>query len=182
MRTPSTLLIAIAATAAVVASGGCSVQRARFPEDWIGSWRGELELPPTPKTPDKVMMELGISRTADPDRYGWTIVYETPDGRQVREYELFVRDRAQGRYAIDERNGIVLEARESGGALYSWFSLGGSNVLVREELVRDAGAERIEVEFVTALDRDTATTGPNAEVRSLVPVSVQRASLRRTAG
>jgi len=175
-------LHATAAAAAIALLAGCSPQRARFPDDWIGSWRGELEMPPTAKTAGPVVMELAISRTDDPDRYGWTIVYDAPEGRQVRAYELLARNRMEGRYATDERNGIVLEAREFGGALYSWFSLGGSNVLVREELVRDAGAERIEVEFVTALDRDAVTTGPNAEVRSLVPVSVQRASLRRTAG
>ena len=109
-------------------------------------------------------------------------VYDGAAGRQVRAYELLTRDPASGRYATDERNGIVLEARYLEGALYSWFSIQGSNILVRESLVREPfAADAISVEFVTALDRDTQTTGPAGEVRSLVPVSVQRATLRRQA-
>lgn len=126
-------------------------------------------------------MELVIGPSIAADRLVWTIVYDGAAGRQVREYQLLTRDPAAGSYAIDEHNGIVLEARVHGEALYSWFSIGGANVTVREQLVRDANGERIEVEMVTAADRDTLATGPDGEVRSLVPISVQRASLRRTA-
>jgi len=177
IRFATMVAAAIAASVAV----GCSPQRGHFPDDWVGSWRGEIEMPPARTAAGPVIMELAIERTDDPDRFGWTIVYDAPEGRQVRAYELVARNRAEGRYAIDERNGIVLEAREFDGVLYSWFSIGGSNILVREALLRGPDGECVEVEFVTALDRDTVTTGPNAEARSLIPVSVQRAQLRRTA-
>ena len=157
------------------------VAPARFPEDWTGHWSGTLSMHGARPSEGEVRMELVIGPSVADDRLAWRIVYDGASGRQVREYQLLTRDRAAGSYAIDERNGIVLEARLHGGALYSWFSIGGANVTVREQLVRDADGERIEVEMVTAADRDTLTTGTNGEVRSLVPVSVQRASLRRMA-
>lgn len=127
-------------------------------------------------------MELIVGRTADPTRFAWTIVYDGEAGRQVRAYELLTRDASEGRYAIDEHNGIVLEARYLEGSLYSWFSIAGSNILVKESLMRAPFVDdAIAVEFVTALDRDTQTTGTGGEVRSLVPVSVQRAMLQRQA-
>ena len=167
-------------------SFGCARSSARFPDDWVGTWRGALLVPAGGSAgagaPEEVTMELVIARTDDPMRFAWTIVYDGAAGRQVRAYELLTRDAASGRYATDERNGIVLEARYLEGALYSWFSIQGSNILVRESLVREPFAtDAISVEFVTALDRDTQTTGPAGEVRSLVPVSVQRATLRRQA-
>jgi hypothetical protein len=173
---------ATAVATAAMAVAGCTTTPPRFPDDWVGSWRGSLVVPSASGAPQDVVMELVIARTDDPARHAWTIVYDGPAGRQVRAYELVTRDAAAGRYAIDEKNGIVLESSHIDGALYSWFSIAGSNVLVREELVRDAFADdAISVEFVTALDRDTKTTGPAGEARSLVPVSVQRAMLRRQA-
>jgi hypothetical protein len=150
-----------------------------FPDAWVGAWSGTLEMLGERPSEGSIRMELVIAPTAASDRYRWTIIYDGAAGRQERNYELVVRDKAAGVHAIDERNGIVLETRELGGAIFSWFSLGGANVIVREQLLRDDDGERIDVELITALDRDTVTTGPNGEVRSLAPVSVQRASLRR---
>jgi hypothetical protein len=172
------------ALAAATLFGGCTSDPrapARFPDEWMGHWSGTLEMHGARPSEGEVRMELVIGPSIAADRLAWTIVYDGAAGRQVREYQLLTRDPAAGSYAIDERNGIVLEARVHGEALYSWFSIGGANVTVREQLVRDANGERLEVEMVTAADRDTLTTGPDGEVRSLVPISVQRASLRRTA-
>jgi hypothetical protein len=178
---PHAVATALAATTLL---GGCAADpggSARFPDDWVGHWSGTLAMHGARPTEGEVRMELVVGPSVADDRLAWTIVYDGSAGRQVREYQLVTRDQAAGHYAIDERNGIVLEARLHAGALYSWFSIGGANVTVREQLVRDASGERIEVEMVTSADRDTLTTGPNGEVRCLVPVSVQRASLRRKA-
>ena len=57
-----------------------------FPDDWIGSWAGEVEVTtaggPRPGFP----MRLDIGATDDPARYDWTITYPNDD---VREYTLF---------------------------------------------------------------------------------------------
>jgi hypothetical protein len=177
---------ATATLAALLALVGCAAtdagrQTARFPDDWVGRWSGALEMHGSRPSAGEVRMDLEIAPTDDPDRFRWLIVYDGPEGRQERDYVLVVRDRAEGRHAIDERNGIVLETREFDGAIYSWFSIAGMHLLVREQLVRDADGEHIAVEMTTAADRDAVTTGPAGEVRSIPPVSVQRARLVRQA-
>lgn len=159
---------------------GCASEPARFPEDWLGSWSGEVTPHSSRGAGERFGMRLDIARTDDPARFDWTITYSGSAGTQVREYSLLVRDAAAGRYAIDERNGIVLEQQLLGGAFYSWFDIGGSRLCVRERLVRAGEAgEHIEVEIASARDRDAVSTGPNGEVSSLPLVSVQQAQLRR---
>lgn len=154
---------------------------ASFPGDWLGCWHGPLEILGPRASAGEVTMELTVEATDDPARYRWTVVYEDASERQVRAYELVVRDAAEGRFAIDERNGVVLEARMIAGVLRSWFTIAGVHITTREQLVRDADGPRIEVEIVSSSDRDTVSTGPNGEVLSLAPVSVQRATLRPAA-
>lgn len=158
---------------------GCAAKPARFPEDWLGSWAGEVTPYSAGGAKDRFGMRLDIGRTDDPSRFDWTITYSGSAGTQVRAYSLLVRDAAMGRYAIDERNGIVLEQQMLGDAFYSWFDVGGTRLCVRERLVRAHGAEHIEVEIASARDRDATATGPDGEVSCRPLVSVQRASLER---
>lgn len=176
--------LALVRSAALLALVGCATPTAerapaQFPDDWVGRWSGALEMHGSRPSAGEVRMELDIAPTDDPDRFRWLIAYDGPEGRQERDYVLVVRNRAEGRHAIDERNGIVLETRELGGAIYSWFSIAGVNIVVREQLVRGTDGDHIAVEMTTAADRDAIATGPAGEVRSIPPVSVQRARLKR---
>ena len=95
-----------------------------------------------------------------------------------------MRDAAKGEFAIDERNGIVIEARLLNGALYSHFLVQGTRITTREKL-EGAGTkdERIEVEMLVTRDELAVVSGgveSVPEVRSWVPRSIQRATLRRS--
>lgn len=167
----------------VCAALGCSVQReaARFPQDWIGSWSGEVTPYASDGPGERFGMRLDVAPTGDPARLAWTITYSGSAGTQVRAYALIVRDAARGLYAVDEHNGIVLEQQWIGDAMYAWFDVRGSRLSVREQLVqgREAADDHIEVEIASARDRDAVATGPDSEVSSRPLVSVQRATLRR---
>ncbi len=158
---------------------GCAATPARFPDDWLGSWAGEVTPYSANGANDRFGMRLDIARTDDPSRFDWTITYSGSAGTQVRAYSLLVRDVASGRYAIDERNGTVLEQQLLGDALYSWFDVAGTRLCVRERLVRASGGEHIEVEIASARDRDATATGSNGDVSCRPLVSVQRARLER---
>jgi hypothetical protein len=158
---------------------GCAMTPPRFPEDWLGSWAGEVTPYSANGANDRFGMRLDITRTDDPSCFDWTITYSGSAGTQVRAYSLVVRDAAAGRFAIDERNGIVLEQQLLGDALYSWFDVAGTRLCVRERLVRTSGDEHIEVEIASARDRDATATGPSGEVSCRPLVSVQRARLER---
>ncbi|MFZ9880373.1 MAG: hypothetical protein ACO3QC_03100 [Phycisphaerales bacterium] len=180
MRMPAAMAIPLlVAACAAPPHADPHAQTAAFPRDWLGSWSGTL-LSHTPEGEAKPFtMRLDIAATADPSRFSWTITYERDEATQVRPYQLVVRDGPTGDYAIDERNGIVLDMRFIAGALHGAFDIAGSRVTVREELMFDAHGARIDVEMATARDADARTTGPAGEVRTLAPVSVQRGSLRR---
>jgi photosystem II stability/assembly factor-like uncharacterized protein len=128
-------------------------------------------------------MELIIAPTDAADRWRWTIVYDGAAGRQERPYELLVRDAEKGRFAIDEKNSIVLETAFLDGGHYGQFVVQGNRITTFERLL-DAGTpnERLLVELVTHRDGAAVASGGVGgvpEVASNAPVAVQRAVLRR---
>ena len=87
-------------------------------------------------------MSLTIARTDDPAVLRWAIAYET-GGRDVRNYELVSTD-AAGRYVIDEKNGLFLDAAYSDGVLYSPFTI-GSQLITASYRVESDGAMRVDM-------------------------------------
>ena len=158
-----------------------------FPADWCGRWTGTL----TPLGASKagpVEMTLEIAPISD-GRWSWTIIYDGVAGRQVRPYELVAVDPAAGRFAIDEKNGIVIPIAFFEGTIYSTFEVMDTRVEVRESLV-GAGAEAaVVVEMATVAVGESTVTGGIAEqsipeqsipeVRCWTPRAVQRGMLRR---
>jgi hypothetical protein len=132
--------------------------------------------------------ELIIEPTDHPDRFRWTVIYSGESGRQERKYELLVRNAERGEYAIDEKNGILLDARYLAGGLHSHFSVEGTRITTRERLEGfGTPDEAITVEMIVIIEDAVTLTGGKAEgavvavpeVRTWMPRSVQRATLRR---
>ncbi len=162
-----------------------SAAQPAFPQAWVGRWRGDATSGDG-KRAQNFTMELAIAPTDKPDRFTWTIIYEGAAGRQERPYTLIVKDAAEGRFAIDEGNGIVLEARCFDGTLYSHFVVDGNRIVSRQRLEGAGGTdERISVELLTTLDAQGGKTGGKdgvPEVGTWAPVSIQKATLRRAPG
>lgn len=83
-------------------------------------------------------MSLTIGRTDRPGVLRWSIVYETGQ-RDVRDYELVASEAAAGRYTIDEKNGLLLDAVYADGTLYAPFTI-GSLLITATYRVADDGA------------------------------------------
>jgi hypothetical protein len=153
-----------------------------FPADWCGRWTGTL----TPLGDSKVgpvTMTLEIAPAAD-GRWSWTIIYDGAAGRQVRPYELVPVDAAAGRFAIDEKNGIVIPIAFFEGTIYSTFEVMDTRVEMRESLVGTGADSAIVVEMATVAVAESTVTGGIAEksipeVRCWTPRSVQRGRLTR---
>ena len=92
-----------------------------FPASWRGVWAGTLTIAKPGRDVEQTDTFIAIAPTEDPQR----------------RYELVVLDAAAGRYAIDEKNGIVLPATYLDGELFSYFSLDGNLLLARYRLVGD---------------------------------------------
>ena len=153
-----------------------------FPADWCGRWTGTL-MPLGDSKVGPVTMTIEIAPAAD-GRWSWTIIYDGAAGRQVRPYELVAVDAAAGRFAIDEKNGIVIPISFFEGTIYSTFEVMDTRVELRESLVGAGADSAIEVEMATVAVAESTVTGGIAEksipeVRCWTPRSVQRGRLVR---
>ncbi len=167
---------------ASLASSRETATSSAFPADWTGRWTGTIATLGDSKLAPVAMM-LEIAPIAD-GRWSWTIIYEGEAGRQIRPYELIAVDARTGRFAIDEKNGIVIPARVLEGTLYSTFEVMGSRIELRETLVGTGRDATLSVEMATiAVEDATVTGGIEAqaipEVRAWTPRVVQRGTLRR---
>src|SRR5690606_30706067 len=99
--------------------------QARFPDSWVGSWSGTLT---TTMPPDQVRNQIPVSLliAAEPSggAYVWRTIFDADSVRGRRDHRLVVRDAAQGFFAIDEGNDVVIEATYVDGALVGVFQVG----------------------------------------------------------
>jgi hypothetical protein len=105
-----------------------------FPDSWVGTWQGSLEIFSPKGKEQQIAMELHIEKRSDSTdvaTYTWYITY----GEDQRRYLLKAVDPALGRYAIDEQNTIILDAILISGKLYSRFDVMGNMLLSTVELV-----------------------------------------------
>jgi len=150
-----------------------------FPQSWTGTWRGPCAYVPADAMakPRQFEMELMVQPTADPSRYTWKIIYVEGAKRQERPYELVVVDAAAGRFAIDEKNSIVIESRFIDGALFGQFVVGTS--VITASYRRDG--DRMVMELLTTDVKGAAVTGGNdvPQVQTHPVMGLQRAILER---
>lgn len=131
-------------------------QKEKFPAGWTGNWKGELHWYKTGNPqPQKVMMELRIQPVKDSaGQYTWQLIYgkETEDNRP---YLLKAIDTTQGHWAIDEKNGIVLDQYWVGQKFCGAFTVQGNTIVNNYWL--DKG--KLMVEFYSYPVKPVATTG-----------------------
>jgi hypothetical protein len=156
-----------------------------FPESWAGVWSGQVQAHGPQGLIEQFAMQLTIAPTDSPGRFDWRMVLTNPSGAQEQPFSLLAVDRALGRFAIDENNGVIVDASWIDNALYSHFDVAGARVQIRYLRRVLPGIDELIVEMTTARVEDSHPTGGNngaPEVVSMPLRSVQRAILRRGAG
>lgn len=98
-------------------------QNSDFPVAWKGKWQGTLHLfPLNPKQPS-VEMELHLLPTDSPNVWNYTLIYNTAENPDVRNYLL----RKQGNHwVLDEQNSILIHEGWFDHTLISCFEVMGS--------------------------------------------------------
>jgi hypothetical protein len=164
-------LLLLTATASIAQTG--------FPRAYTGEWRGTLVVQNPDGASQSTPMTLRIDslklrpNPARGTRYGWTILY---GGQEPRKYELVIRDPKAGRYQIDEKDGIVLDAVLVNGRLISQFQVEG-NLLTS---LYTFEPDRIIFELVFSGTKTTQTGVRSAAPVTLFPVGgYHRAELSR---
>lgn len=144
---------------------------------WLGKWSGELFIfgQPGIEKVNTIHMELHISETDSANVYNWRIIYKD-SANDDRKYLLRTIEQSKGRYVIDEKDGILLEANLLGNAFISRFDIGGSLIETQYTLLEDKIVFEVTVSSVNPVSTSESQQ-VQGEVRSYTVTNYQRAYL-----
>lgn len=144
----------------------CSAYAQKFPDSYVGYWKGDLDIYKGDSV--AVTIEFGLDVfPADSGRYDWVITYylePTKDdtaGDKIdrRPYSLIPIDTANGHWAIDENNGIVIDMWVTGNKITSLFSVEGS--MIQISYWRDG--EDLMMELFAYPEKENSKSGKGTE-------------------
>lgn len=99
-----------------------------FPKSWEGNYKGELQIFGVDSVKMKLLMKLDILQKSD-SVYQFKISYDFKGQEEIRDYELKIVDDKSGKYMIDEKNTIEIEAYYKMGILTSFFEVMDSYII-----------------------------------------------------
>ncbi len=117
-------------------------QKSKFPQNFIGNWKGTLQWMVSGKPTQTFTMQLRIQPADTAGQYTWQIIYGDDD-KDNRPYILKPVDTAKGYWEIDEKNGIVLGSYIHGNCFQGAFTV-HENTIVDNYCVE---ADSMQVEF-----------------------------------
>lgn len=101
---------------------------------WVGTWKGSLDINNADGKTLKLPMTLDIKATDSTNRYSWTIIYGEGSNMEIRPYEIL--NKGNGRFVIDEKNSIILDAYLLGNTLVTRFEVKGSLLMITYQLLK----------------------------------------------
>ena len=157
------------------------VKSQSFPQEWEGKWSGVVNIWESNHITGSFPMSLEIQ--AQDSTWSFTLIYDrSQDKLDKREYLLVLVEDSVGHYAIDEKNGIVLDSYINAGCLYTSFGGMGSELLMRVCMVN----EQLEYE-ISSMKTDPIRISGNKpigndtipEIRSYQVYNVMKAMLSK---
>jgi hypothetical protein len=149
-----------------------------LPADWLGRWTGTLKITPVAGEPQETAMELLIEPIKDSKSYRWRIIYGDPKTKPARNYELIPQEKAN-HFAIDEKNGLLIDSWLVGSTMHSQFQVGDSMIPVRYERKGDSLTFSLAV-YSTKDPRSTKLAKGEMEAKAFKLEAVHFAELRKT--
>ena len=135
-----------------------------FPEDYLGTWSGPLQILKDGKVTHELEMNLTIA-PIEKDRFSWTLTYIDGDKVDERPYELVVKDKEKGHFEVDELNSIILPMHRSGNRLISWFGVMGQQLQVSYVLFK----KHIDFEISVSSAEQGSTSGGGQHLGDTIP-------------
>jgi len=108
-----------------------------FPEKCLGVWNGQMKIYVKGQLRDSVQVRFTAAKTTTKGSYIWKTEYLSPSTPVVKDYVLVVDDLSQGRYLLDEQNGIALKQFVVGNKMQSLFKVQDIYLTASTELVGD---------------------------------------------
>ncbi|MBD2496622.1 hypothetical protein [Nostoc sp. FACHB-280] len=147
-----------------------------FPQTWQGTWSGTLYDRTVSGKSHTVPMKLRIKLISqDPIRYTWQITYGTGSEKQVRNYELVAKNQSTGHFAIDEKDGTVIDTWWLGEKLYSQFRV--ENLLLSTQCQLQDNQLRYELVVYQSLSELEPNSTEKSTFESYQLRSIQSATL-----
>lgn len=108
-----------------------------FPTNWVGSFKGDLQIYSVDSVGMKLAMTLDISKISD-SIYQWKTTYKV-EGKEadIRDYELKISDKKRGNYILDEKNSIEIGSFYRNKTLTSFFEVEGSYLVMTYTKIND---------------------------------------------
>lgn len=153
-------------------------QEDKFPQDWLGVWKGTMTLDYSSGKYQEIACEVHIKTTDSTNVWKWIIVYGEGDKRQERKYELIAKDLEKGIYVIDEKNSIILDAFYANNTLISQFEV--QNNLITSTYQKSG--DIIYFQNLASKTKEPNKTGGKNDIPEVIsyPVtSIHRAKLER---
>jgi hypothetical protein len=128
---------------------------AQLNEVWLGHWKGKLEIFDAKGVRQMINMELEVNKT-DSTRWQWKMVYGEGDKKDVRDYELLLKNAEKGHYVVDEKNSISMDMQLHYRHFTSVFSVQEALLCITYALKDD---KTMIFEVISASEKQKYTTG-----------------------
>lgn len=159
-----------------------SDDRNEFPSDWMGNWKGDLNIYKENKLVRTVPMALDLGYTDTVGYYNWAIIYGSDSIADRRDYYLNTVNVEKGHYQTDEKNSIILDTYLYDNRVITNFGVGNS----RMQSTYTLSGEALTFEIIVTCEDPIAITGNKVvggdtipEVISYPVTTVQRAILKK---
>lgn len=146
-----------------------------LPQAWMGTWQGTMQLHGPSGKPGQVEVTLTIEPIAASGEWTWKTSYGKKGEALIKDYKLVPVSGKPGLFKMDEKNGILLDARLTDNILHSQFKVGDSFLTARYEMQGDI----LTMEVTSAPCPDQADK--KEQVQSFQVTSVQVARLKKIA-
>ena len=144
-------------------------------KDWLGTWKGTLNIIMVGKF-NTVPMELSITKTDTPDKYGWKTSYGEGASLLTKDYFMYAKDAERGEWLLDEDNYIMLDFFYGDNQFHSFFET--QNILLSSRY--DLKDGKIFVEVLSAQKEKQSKSGKGKEECISYPIYViQKAELTK---
>ncbi|MEM9835542.1 MAG: hypothetical protein AAF828_03515 [Bacteroidota bacterium] len=107
--------------------------QAAFPADYLGVWKGALEIYNSKGLQQAIPMQLHMQPITD-STYTYTLIYGPDIEKGTRDYMLRPGKKGPHHWVVDEKDGILLDNFYLGGVLYGPFSVMSSTLNTSMEL------------------------------------------------
>ncbi len=143
--------------------GSLNAQEPVFPDDFVGQWVGELEIYTKSSNPQKLEMEIQISKSNHLDTLYYTLKYINAEVVDQRDYLIIKDSQNSSIVKIDEQNGIILDMEQFGNKWISVFRVDNSMIHFHLTIFE----HQMIVEVFSISQIDTRITGGNDDIPTI---------------